>query len=790
MRMTVPCWYDTSMNHRITVAVCLLAVSLTMARQPMTTITPARDDTVIRESCRIIIPVGMVIEDVNNNGVIHVEADDITLDFVGGYGSLRGSPEGTPYDAMRGIGIRIDGRRNVRIQGAGLQGFKVGIWATNADGLVIEGCDVSVGFAQRLRSTPRAEDVSDWLWPHRNDNREWMDHYGAGIYIERSGDVTIRSTIARRRQNGIVLDRVTRSAVYDNDCSFLSGWGLAMWRSGGNMISRNAFDFCVRGYSHGVYNRGQDSAGILLFEQCSDNVFAENSVTHGGDGIFAFAGREALGEVWLEGERARLRQRTGEQDVNHLLVYDDALLAEHARRGNNNNLFIGNDLSYAPAHGLELTFSFGNRILGNRFVENAICGVWGGYSQDTLIAHNTFERNGQMAYGLERGGVNIEHGRDNIIARNEFHENHCGVHLWWDPDGDLALTPWAKANGTDSRDNLIAGNRFTGDHVAVHLRLARDANDPKAGVNEVTLAANDFADVRERLRTEDGVVVRESSDAGDVPSVDIPKIDVMGRRQAIGARDHLRGRANIVMLDWFPWDHESPLIRRGADLPTGERVYEVHGFAPDRVGGAGQGVRFRREMGEREDAWRYIVWSTQPGVHAYTISAEGQGHAMRLEGVITHTEWDAAFFSWREMKRDREATPPDDLETWRALAKGPDAVRARVSDLRFVFGSRGPSDLGIAQAVTEADLGRDLFGMIAHTKIPLGKGLWRITTRSDDGVRVIVNGETIIENWTHHGPTTDTGEFTMVADGEAEIIVEHFEIFGYAVLEFDMARVR
>ena len=43
-------------------------------------------------------------------------------------------------------------------------------------------------------------------------------------------------------------------------------------------------------------------------------------------------------------------------------------------------MIVENDLSYAAAHGLEMTFSFGNRILDNRLVGNAICGIWGGYS--------------------------------------------------------------------------------------------------------------------------------------------------------------------------------------------------------------------------------------------------------------------------------------------------------------------------------------------------------------------------------------------------------------------------
>ena len=55
----------------------------------------------------------------------------------------------------------------------------------------------------------------------------------------------------RRGQNGLILDRVDHAKIYDNDCSFLSGWGLAMWRSCDNSIARNAFDFCVRGHSEG-----------------------------------------------------------------------------------------------------------------------------------------------------------------------------------------------------------------------------------------------------------------------------------------------------------------------------------------------------------------------------------------------------------------------------------------------------------------------------------------------------------------------------------------------------------
>src|SRR5690606_7728049 len=212
-----------------------------------------------------------------------------------------------------------NGATGVTLRNAHVHGYHVGIWATEASGLVIDGADVSDNYRAHLKSTPVAEDGSDWLSPHHNDNNEWMTRYGAAIYIEDSNNVDVHDVYCRRGQNGILLDRVEDSKVYDNDCSFLSGWGLGLWRSSRNVITRNALDFCVRGHVEGVYNRGQDSAGILCFEQCNDNVIAENSVTHGGDGFFGFAGLEAIGEHWLNRERQRLRREHNRRNVDDLL---------------------------------------------------------------------------------------------------------------------------------------------------------------------------------------------------------------------------------------------------------------------------------------------------------------------------------------------------------------------------------------------------------------------------------------------------------------------------------------
>jgi len=302
-----------------------------MTTQELPTVRVTSDNFRIAQSCMVVIPSNAIIEDADGNGVIQIVASDIVVEFAEG-SQLRGSPRDVPPDEYEGYGIRIDGQSNVTIRGARISGFWGGIWATKADDLALDAVDASDNRRARLKSKPAAEDSGDWLFPHDNDQNQWLQNYGSAIYVEDSNRITVHDCKVRHGQNALCLDRVNDSKAYDNDFSFNSGWGIAMWRSSRNTISRNACDFCVRGYSHGVYNRGQDSAGILMFEQNCDNIIAENSATHGGDGFFGFAGKEALGE-------------TGEHPADW-----------YKRRGNNGNLLIANDFSYAHAHGIELTF--------------------------------------------------------------------------------------------------------------------------------------------------------------------------------------------------------------------------------------------------------------------------------------------------------------------------------------------------------------------------------------------------------------------------------------------------
>ncbi len=703
-----------------------------------------RDDAVIDRDC--VVEIGSkAIEDAAGDGVIRIAKAGITVDMAGS--SLHGAPEGRAADALTGIGILIEAP-GVTLRNARVSGFNVGILARKADGLVLEGCDVSGNFRQRLHSTPEAEDASDWLWPHENDGKQWRTNYGAGICVEDSWGTVVRNCRAREGQNGLILDRVDGSQVYDNDFSFLSGWGIAMWRSSANIISRNALDFCVRGYSHEVYNRGQDSAGLLMFEQCCRNRIVENSITHGGDGVFGFAGKEALGEVPApEG-------------------------FDYKRKGCNDNLFLGNDLSFSAAHGLELTFSFGNHILKNQFRGNAICGIWGGYSQETLIYLNSFINNGHAGYGLERGGVNIEHSRLNIISSNGFEGNACGIHLWWDDDQALAQTPWARANGTACEGNRLEVNSFREDALGIHL----------SGCSESKLFENGFAEMAERIRTDSKVEYEE----GNAPGSPFPfymveaELDVPGASRPVGARDHLESRNTIIITDWGPYDWQSPHLQRCANRGS-SHVWRWLGTEKLTKVKASGAVEVDREERGSDGPWIVVSSDRRDTVVPYEIVARGQEGVTRQQGRLWTNRWAVRVFPWTK-------DPREDEIGWRAEANG--GVGFELSELDLSYGMGGASQLSVV-SVKIVGTGQpvDRFGTLAKTQLSLPKGRWRLTVTSDDGVRVKVDDETVLEDWTWHAPKTDSVELEIEQERRVHLEVEHFELDGFAVLKLALAPV-
>ncbi|HLK56366.1 MAG TPA: PA14 domain-containing protein [Chthonomonadaceae bacterium] len=62
-------------------------------------------------------------------------------------------------------------------------------------------------------------------------------------------------------------------------------------------------------------------------------------------------------------------------------------------------------------------------------------------------------------------------------------------------------------------------------------------------------------------------------------------------------------------------------------------------------------------------------------------------------------------------------------------------------------------------------------------------GVYTFQTITDDGVRLWVNGQLIIDNWTDHAPTTDTGTITLAAGQKYDIKLEYYQNGGGSVMQ-------
>ena len=369
-------------------------------------------------SSSTIIPAGhyrVTPESSLDTAVINVRGDNVVLDFEGAVLDARhltSSP-----DSFDGIAIRIINSRNVEIRNLKAHGFKIAIYAENSDGLRLVNCDLSYNYRPRLHSKWDREALSDWLYYHNNENDEWLRYAGA-IFLKNCQDATIKGNRVVQGFNGLMMVRCNGATVYNNEFRFNSGLGIGMYRSSSNRILHNRLDWNVRGYSHGQYDRGQDSAGILLYEQCNDNIIAYNSATHSGDGLFLWAGQHTMD--------------TGEG-------------------GCNNNLIYKNDFSHSVANGIEVTFS-SNIIVENK-LNDCRYGIWGGYSFDSYIIENEI---------LDCDhGIAIEHGNNIVINGNHIGNTPSAIELW-ERESQPEGWGFAENRNVDSRSYNILNNKFVG----------------------------------------------------------------------------------------------------------------------------------------------------------------------------------------------------------------------------------------------------------------------------------------------------------------------------------------
>jgi parallel beta-helix repeat protein len=349
--------------------------------------------------------------------------------------------------------------------------------------------------------------------------------YGAGIYIKNCKGATITNNTVTNGQCGLMLTSCTDALVTDNNFSFNSGIGIGLYKSSYNNINHNTLDFNVRGYHFKKYRRGQDSAAILVFEQCNHNIFAFNSATHSGDGFFLWAGQTTM---------------------------DTGL------GGCNDNFIYGNDFSFAPTNGVEVTFS-SNLIMKNT-ITHCDHGVWGGYSFETDITDNIFSDN--------RIAIAIEHGQNINIALNNFKGDKTGIKLW-SRETQPADWKYPQLKNTESKNYYIATNSFDNNNTVYEIM----------GTDSIYLSGNTKINTGQHYKLGERINEMDSTKENEEVGLDYA---IDKRLQKVKATStplttFRHGLAEMRITNWGPYNFEYPLIWLTNIDSTGRYHFEVLG---------------------------------------------------------------------------------------------------------------------------------------------------------------------------------------------------------------------
>ncbi len=688
---------------------------------------------------------------------LEIKGDNKVIDFKGA--TYEGTDPKVEPDQRKGLGIRVSGK-NITIKNLKVRGYKVALMAVDCKDLKLIDCDLSYNWKQHLGSTLEKEDLADWMSYHQNEKDEWL-RYGAAAYFKNVDGFEVRNVRAVGGQCGLMLMNSNNGLIWNNNFSFLSGIGLGMYRSSNNRVMHNNIDWCVRGYSDGVYNRGQDSAGILIYEQSHKNTFAYNSVTHGGDGFFLWAGQSTMD--------------TGEG-------------------GCNDNLVFGNDFSYSPTNGIEATFSR-NKFINNK-LEECWHGFWTGYSYNTLIEGNYISNCEE--------GIAHEHGQDNTIDLNTFTGNKTDIHIWAN-GGEDPNWGYPKHRDTRSRDWTISDNTFFTREQARTLRMSttdgvKFSGNTNFGANfEIASDVQNIAFLDTCIHGDEkkikipGMVTLKGTKWEAVPKqMELPGWNPKDTEDAYGkdSPDLLKGgkwpfenshpgRKSIMVDEWGPYDFKSPKLWPGPIQKDGYQKYSV--FGPSGT------WKLKKAVG-LDVSWSkgqvpgYLNIKAQPGTSEQRLELVYTGKSFVDYKGVTHQagepftlsltkfdlpiDWTVKFFEFDKDKED----PRNALEAYNAKR---DAATLEFHKTKLDYTGYGKFEKGVPN---------NHFGTVATGSFTIKPGDYTIELTADDGVRAWLDGKIIVDEWHYQAPTTFTVKQKL--GGKHQLRIEHFQLDGYSALQF------
>lgn len=716
------------MRIKWTAFLSLVISFFSVSAQDLPLITPKKG-LLINSSARIS-PGLYQLSTSEDQALIEITGNDIQLDFTGVV--LKGNTDEQRPDEFTGIAIKImPGSRNIQIRNARINGYKIAILADSVTGLSIQQCDLSFNYRQQLKSNLDREDISDWMSYHKNDHNEWI-RYGAGIYLRKCNNAKIIGNTVTNGQCGFMMTLSDSVTVADNNFSFNSGVGIGLYRSSHNLIYHNRVDWNVRGYSHGKYKRGQDSAGFLVFEQCNHNIFAFNSATHSGDGFFLWAGQHTMD--------------TGEGGCNDNFVY-------------------GNDFSYAPTNGVEVTFS--RNLIMKNVIRDCDHGIWGGYSYESDFTDNDFAFN--------RIGIAIEHGQNNNIALNRFLYDKTAIKLW---SREKQPSDWkyAQVRDTRSMNYWIAVNQFTATETVYDIM----GTDTVAFSGNLKMAHTNGLKLGDRTHDIDTSREDDPLDMDYVPDERLKKVPATKRPES----EFPKGKDNIRITQWGPYNFEYPLLWLKKIDSAGRYHFEV--LAPSGNWKVNGSLGFEITDKGVDSFPSYLIAKPSADAAFKEIRLEymgdvfidqfgkagGNGSSFGYELYQPKQNWDIQWFSWNE------ATDPLTKEdAFMQLLSSTPIHQSTYDQLDFTWwGTIGKN------------LPADSFATVATTHIETEAGFYDVGITADDYVKVYVDGKLFIDAWDPKYTTLDElthqRKLLELSKGIHEFKVIHAERTGIATLMF------
>jgi parallel beta-helix repeat protein len=334
-------------------------------------------------------------------GPIVIARRGITVEGRGAW--VVGATTGAPRD-FTGVGIAARDVSDVTLRNVNVKGFRIGLQVEGGANWTIEDCDVSDNFHD-----------PDFDWGEQPP--------GGGIVLTNVRGGLVRRNRAQHNWNGCSLRDCTGLVLMGNDFSHASNTCLSLWHSSANQVMSNNLSWGLRirpGETH-----ARDSTGVLIESGSDYNLFLENDVTHGGDGIFI-----RVLNNWTS---------TG-------------------------NWFADNDCSFANNNAFE-AWSPGNVFQGNK-ANHSSYGFWLGASEETTLLGNEAAWNGSPdgfhnapeAFG--HGGIVFVNGPSNhtTVEENHCHDNAGGGIVL---RGDLATEGRAwRAFHWVIQENVLEQNRW------------------------------------------------------------------------------------------------------------------------------------------------------------------------------------------------------------------------------------------------------------------------------------------------------------------------------------------